>query len=220
MNWAVSVPFIKRRLLFIIGGVNNYTMHFKRWIIIIAVFSGCKRYSNPFGESNSYPTKDTVLFPAKVIPYDTTAIQAPEPIQRKSFVMPVKVAPLQMVTFAKTLIGVPYKYASTDPSYGFDCSGFITYVFNHFGITVPRSSVDFTDFGKEIPLKDAKPGDLILFTGTESTKQIVGHMGIVTENINADLQFIHSTSGKAYGVTITRLDGYYVRRFVKVIRIF
>ena len=195
-------------------------MHFKRWIIIIAVFSGCKRYSNPFGESGSSPVKDTVLFPAKVIPYDTTAVHAPESIQRKSIAIPVNVDPLQFVTFAKTLIGVPYKYASFDPSYGFDCSGFITYVFNHFGITVPRSSVDFTNFGKEIPLHEAKPGDLILFTGTDSTKRIVGHMGIVTENVVGSLQFIHSTSGKAYGVTITQLDGYYIGRFVKVIRIF
>ena len=68
-------------------------------------------------------------------------------------------------------------------------------------------------------VNDAKPGDLILFTGTDSTKRIVGHMGIVTENINEDIQFIHSTSGKAYGVTISPLSGYYAGRFIKVIRI-
>ena len=194
-------------------------MNFKRWIIIFAVFTSCKRYLNPFGESNSSPTKDTLLFPAKVVPYDSTAIPAPEPIERKTIVTPVKVNPLQIVAFAKTLVGVHYKYASTDPSYGFDCSGFITYVFNHFGITVPRSSVDFTDYGFEVPLNVAKCGDLILFTGSDSTKRIVGHMGIVTENINGDLQFIHSTSGKSYGVTITRLNGYYAGRYVKVIRV-
>jgi cell wall-associated NlpC family hydrolase len=194
-------------------------MRFKQWIIIIAVFSSCKRYANPFGESNSYPEKDTVLFPAKLVPYDTTAISAPESIPRKSVVTPVKMEQSQLVSFAKTLIGVHYKYASTDPSYGFDCSGFISYVFNHFGITVPRSSVDFTNYGKEISLSDAKPGDLILFTGTDSTTHVVGHMGIVTENINGGLQFIHSTSGKAYGVTISPLDGYYAERFVKVIRV-
>ena len=194
-------------------------MHFKRWIIILAIFSGCKRYGNPFGESNMSPGKDSVLFPAEVIPYDTTAITAPEPIQRKSVVMPVKMEQSQLVSFAKTLIGVHYKYASTDPSYGFDCSGFITYVFNHFGITVPRSSVDFTNYGREISVNDAKPGDLILFTGTDSTKRIVGHMGIVTENINGDIQFIHSTSGKAYGVTISAVSGYYAGRFLKVIRV-
>ncbi len=124
-----------------------------------------------------------------------------------------------LVSFAKTLIGIPYKYASTDPTKGFDCSGFITYVFNHFKIKVPRSSVDFTNVGKEINIDDAKKGDLILFTGTNDSIRIVGHMGIVTENIDT-LKFIHSTSGLKYGVTISDLSDRYKSRFVKVIRIF
>lgn len=130
------------------------------------------------------------------------------------------VLPDSVVSFAKTLIGTPYQYASTDPRMGFDCSGFITYVFNHFGIAVPRSSIDFTDVGKPVDEKDAKPGDLILFTGTDSTERHVGHMGIVISNDNTGIQFIHSTSGKKYGVTITPFNDYYHSRFVKVIRIF
>ena len=65
--------------------------------------------------------------------------------------------PQQVIDFAKTLIGVPYKYASTDPKNGFDCSGFITYVFNHFGIIVPRSSIDFTEVGKEVKMEERLP---------------------------------------------------------------
>ena len=124
----------------------------------------------------------------------------------------------ELVAFAKTLLGIPYRYASTDPAKGFDCSGFITYVFNHFNITVPRSSVDFTNAGKEVNLQSAKEGDLILFTGTVDSIRIVGHMGIVTENVDT-LNFIHSTSGKANGVVISVLDEHYKRRFVKVIRV-
>ena len=127
--------------------------------------------------------------------------------------------PHQVVAFAKTLIGIPYKYASTDPSEGFDCSGFITYVFNHFNIEVPRSSIDFTNVGKEINFKNAKEGDLILFTGTIDSIRIVGHMGIVTENADT-LKFIHSTSGRANGVTISEFSNHYKRRFVKIIRVF
>lgn len=127
--------------------------------------------------------------------------------------------PHQVVAFAKTLIGIPYKYASTDPSEGFDCSGFITYVFNHFDIIVPRSSVDFTNVGEEVNRNNAKEGDLILFTGTIDSIRTVGHMGIVTENTDT-LKFIHSTSGHANGVTISTLNEYYEKRFVKVIRIF
>lgn len=125
----------------------------------------------------------------------------------------------EIVNFAKTLIGIPYKYASTDPNIGFDCSGFITFVFSHFDIQVPRSSVDFTNFGKEINLEDAKEGDLILFTGTVDSIRIVGHMGIVTENTDT-LKFIHSTSGRKYGVTISDFSNHYKKRFVKVISIF
>ena len=128
--------------------------------------------------------------------------------------------PQELISFAQTLLGIPYKYGSTDPNEGFDCSGFITYVFNHFNITVPRSSVDFTHVPQEIPLDQAKPGDLILFTGTDSTIRVVGHMGIIVSRNNDDMFFIHSSSGKAWGVTITPLNDYYMGRFVKLIRVF
>lgn len=128
--------------------------------------------------------------------------------------------PAEVLAFAKTQMGVPYLYASIDPTKGFDCSGFITYVFNHFNIAVPRSSVDFTNVGKEVDYSNAKPGDLILFTGTDSTIRIVGHMGLIESNQNGVLTFIHSTSGKAKGVVITEFGNYYKSRFVKTIRIF
>jgi cell wall-associated NlpC family hydrolase len=128
--------------------------------------------------------------------------------------------PEAIVAFAETLIGTPYKYASIEPAAGFDCSGFITYVFNHFNIKVPRSSIDFTNVGKEVAVPEAKRGDIILFTGTDSTEKFVGHMGIVVSNQNGELQFIHSSSGKVYGVTVTPLNDYYKGRFVKVVRVF
>ncbi|HMK03027.1 MAG TPA: C40 family peptidase [Ferruginibacter sp.] len=128
--------------------------------------------------------------------------------------------PQELLAFAKTLIGTPYRYASVDPAIGFDCSGFITYVFNHFKIAVPRSSIDFTNVERQVELADAKPGDLVLFTGTDSTIRLVGHMGIIASKENGEVHFIHSTSGKAYGVTISPLAKYYLSRFVKLIRIF
>lgn len=131
-----------------------------------------------------------------------------------------KVHPSEVVTYAKTLIGVPYRYASTDPKVGFDGSGVITHVFNHFGIIVPRSSRDFTEVGQGIDPSHAKPGDLVLFTGTDSTEKFVGHMGLVVSNTKGNLEFIHSTSGKKYGVTISPLSGYYQSRYVKTVRIF
>ncbi|MDB5132750.1 MAG: hypothetical protein JWR02_2499 [Mucilaginibacter sp.] len=131
-----------------------------------------------------------------------------------------KTTPSELISFACSLERTPYKYGSIDPKKGFDCSGFITYVFNHFGIPVPRMSIDFTNVHRPIDVNDARPGDLILFTGTDSTSRVVGHMGIVVANPAKGLIFLHSTSGKAYGVTETPLNTYYRGRYMKTIRIF
>lgn len=123
-----------------------------------------------------------------------------------------------VVTFSETLIGTKYTYGSSIKEKGFDCSGFINYVFNHFKISVPRSSVDFTNAGDEVPIKDSKPGDLILFTGHDEKSGVVGHMGIITENKNGNLLFIHASESR--GVIISEMNSYFIPRFVKVNRVF
>ncbi|MXV51394.1 NlpC/P60 family protein [Pedobacter sp. HMF7647] len=125
-----------------------------------------------------------------------------------------------LISYAQTLKGIPYKYGSVDPNVGFDCSGFITYVFNHFHITVPRSTQEFSRVANRINVSRSKPGDLIIFTGTDSTKRSEGHMGIITETGANGINFIHSTSGKAYSVTTTPLNAYYQGRYLYVIRLF
>jgi len=154
---------------------------------------------------SAFIAADTVI--TEVVPVDTTGIYTRNTV------------PEDLISFSKTLKGIPYKYGSTNPKAGFDCSGFITYVFNHFNIDVPRTSVSFTDEGRPVDLASSKPGDLILFTGTDSTIRTVGHMGIITQSGDS-IVFIHSTSGKANGVTETTLNPYYMGRFVKVIRVF
>lgn len=128
------------------------------------------------------------------------------------------VSPEELVNFAETLIGVKYKYGSMSKENGFDCSGFINYVFNHFKISVPRITVDFTNAGKEIPAKFSRPGDLILFTGSDPQSGVVGHMGIITENNNGELKFIHASTSR--GVMISGMNSYFLPRFVKVNRVF
>jgi len=130
------------------------------------------------------------------------------------------VSPDELVAFAETLTGIKYKYGSSNKEQGFDCSGFITYVFTHFNIAVPRSSVEFTNAGKQVGLSDSRKGDLILFTGSDTTGWIVGHMGIITENKKGKIAFIHSASGNNKGVMISGMSNYFVTRFVKVIRVF
>ncbi len=125
-----------------------------------------------------------------------------------------------IVDFGETLIGTKYKYGSAVKEKGFDCSGFITYVFNHYNISVPRVSKDFTNAGTPVMMEKSKRGDIILFTGTDTTGCVVGHMGIITQNDSGKIKFIHSSSGKSIGVVISDLSKYYATRFVKVIRVF
>ena len=136
----------------------------------------------------------------------------------KTFSTLLKIDRKDFVTYSKKFLGTPYKYGSAIPENGLDCSGFITVVFNHFNVKAPRSSVNFTDEGTEVDIKNAKPGDIILFTGSDNASGIVGHMGIIT-TAGENLQFIHSASGKNVGVIINNFTGYYKTHFVKVIRI-
>lgn len=128
------------------------------------------------------------------------------------------VKPDKVVSFALMQLGVPYAYGSIDKKKGFDCSGFINYVFIHFKINVPRVSYMFTNAGVDIPIEFCKPGDLILFTGSDSKSGIVGHMGIITKNDRGNVEFIHASTSR--GVMISDMNSYFVSRFVRVNRIF
>jgi cell wall-associated NlpC family hydrolase len=169
--------------------------------------------------SSCNSSKKTIKSPSK----ETEAKSANMPVRSatkraKTFTTLLNIDRDEFVTYAKKFLGTPYKLASAIPENGLDCSGFITVVFNHFNVKVPRSSVNFTDEGTEIGIKNAKPGDIILFTGSDNSSGVVGHMGIITTG-GVVLQFIHSASGKNVGVIINNFSGYYKIHFVKVIRI-
>jgi cell wall-associated NlpC family hydrolase len=124
-----------------------------------------------------------------------------------------------LLQFAESLIGTRYRPKASDPLHGFDCSGFVSYVFKKFKFDVPRSSCEFISIGEKVKLEDAKPGDIILFTGTKKHTRKIGHIGIVVCNCSDDFKFIQSTSGKEHCVTISSMDENYRRRFVQIIRL-
>ena len=125
----------------------------------------------------------------------------------------------KLLDFAKSMIGTRYLYASSNPDRGFDCSGFVNYVFNNFGFKVPRSSTEFAQAGVPVKLSDAKVGDVLIFTGSNPNVRKIGHVGIISSIEDGEIKFIHSSSGKANGVTITNLEGYYKTRFMKAVSI-
>lgn len=131
-----------------------------------------------------------------------------------------RVDPNEVIVLAESLIGIPYQYGSAKPENGLDCSGLIWYVFKQFGIISPRVSEQFTNAGVEVPLSKSKPGDLILFTGSDPKIQKVGHIGFVCGRENGEVWFIHSASGGLKGVMRSNLNRYFRERFVKVNRVF
>lgn len=139
---------------------------------------------------------------------------APEPTEKETS----STTPGSLLEFAKSLLGVRYRVASSSPTRGFDCSGFVNYVFSNFGFKVPRSSREFATSGESKKLEDARIGDVIVFTGTNSKVRTPGHVGIVYSISGDEIKFIHSSSGNAHGVTISSLnEGFYQKRFLKVI---
>ena len=122
-----------------------------------------------------------------------------------------------IVNYGKELLNTPYVIAGTSEK-GFDCSGYIYYVFQQFNIEVPRSTSGYENFGKEIPVELVEKGDLLLFLSP--TRNAIGHIGIVSKANGASSEFIHASSGKAMKVIITNLSNEgYTRRFVKAIRV-
>ena len=125
----------------------------------------------------------------------------------------------KIISYAKEYLGINYKYASNNPSKGFDCSGFVNYVFKHFDIEVPRSSSQFKNIGKTVKPEAFQKGDILVFYGYKDQKSI-GHVGIICEADGMNSKFIHASSGKEYAVTISDLNSkMYTKRFYKCVSV-
>ncbi|MCG8573974.1 MAG: C40 family peptidase [Flavobacteriales bacterium] len=125
-----------------------------------------------------------------------------------------------IVDYASQYLGTPYKWGGASEG-GFDCTGFVYFVFKKFGIKVSRASSGYENVGEPRKLEESIPGDIILFTGTDASIRKVGHAGIVYKNEDGMIDFIHSSSSKKhFGVVITRYNNSgYLKRFLRVINI-
>ncbi|PJJ60262.1 C40 family peptidase [Hymenobacter chitinivorans] len=127
----------------------------------------------------------------------------------------------RLIDFAMQQLGSPYTYAGTTPTGGFDCSGFLLYVYNHVGIAVPHSTALLINAGRAVPREQARRGDMVIFTGTAQTSTTPGHAGIIISEPGEPLRFIHSSSARREsGVKISQVEGTdYERRFMGIRRV-
>ena len=152
-----------------------------------------------------------------------TAPASGEGIRTASGVIPLPEPPKELVDelldYAKTFIGVPYRLGASGPEL-FDCSGFTSYVFREFGYNLPHNSVmQFRDSRPVESFSDIRKGDLVFF-GARNNIRIIGHVGIVVD-VDLDrgmFRFIHASTSN--GVEIQRSTSpYFMMRYMGAGRI-
>jgi len=114
-----------------------------------------------------------------------------------------------------SLVGTRYRFGGSSVKSGFDCSGFIGYLFKEeLGMQLPRSSRDMINIDAPLVERDElEPGDLLFFS--TSGRNRVSHAGIYM----GDNQFIHSSSSRSGGVRVDSLDDrYWSRTFIEAKR--
>ena len=95
-----------------------------------------------------------------------------------------------LIAYAKSFLGTPYAYGGSS-SNGFDCSGFTSYVFKHFGISLPHSATGQLSYGVAVnDRSQLQVGDLVFFRDTNYSTKAASHVGIYIGNS----QFIHASS--------------------------
>ena len=119
-----------------------------------------------------------------------------------------------VVVYAEKFVGIPYRYGGSTPQ-GFDCSGYVNYVFRNYGYNLPRSTSELIKTGKKISKKDAMPGDLIFFTGNNKRSKTAGHVGIITSVQGDKIYFIHASTSSGIRVDSNEQE-YYRSRFLQI----
>jgi cell wall-associated NlpC family hydrolase len=132
------------------------------------------------------------------------------PAARPTEVGPDSAPPLLATALA--LRGTPYLNGGSEPSQGFDCSGFVQWVFGQHGTPLPREVREQFDEGRRIDRDEIKAGDLVFFT---TVSRGASHVGIALGNG----EFVHAPSSRGVVRTEPYTSGYWAARWVGARRI-
>jgi hypothetical protein len=146
-------------------------------------------------------------------PDDPAAIVAIDP----STISPELLTPSplmqSLLSTAIHFVGTPYRFGGADPGGGFDCSGFVYYVFAQQGVWVPRTVADLADAGTRVKHAEVRPGDLLFFrtSGRGPT-----HVGIA---LGPD-RFVHAPNSRGEVRIEPLARRYWSERFLEARRVF
>ena len=113
----------------------------------------------------------------------------------------------ELIFHALAFIDVKYQYGGVSPDMGWDCSGYVYYVFKEaVGVILPRNAASMSAHGQPVPGNELQPGDLVFFN---TLKRTFSHVGIYL----GDNRFIHApTTGKAVRIS-SMTSHYWARRY-------
>ena len=113
--------------------------------------------------------------------------------------------------YALSLQGTPYKYGKDSPKEGFDCSGFVKYVYQKQGIILPRTVIDMALALPPISKNDIHSGDLVFFNTNGNS---YSHVGIYVNNDD----FVHAPSHRYGKVQVSSLKNRYWQKHYTGVR--
>jgi cell wall-associated NlpC family hydrolase len=187
-------------------------------IALVSLLFGCaaqqpvsqQQVLNPITvQQNQSPSKASLVFEEEIATEDELA----DFNASKAYALPVLAD--SILERGKSLIGTRYRFGGTSQTSGFDCSGFIGYLFREeAGMTLPRSTRDMINVKAPLVARNKlKPGDLLFFSTNGRGR--VSHAGIYL----GDDQFIHSSSRRSGGVRVDSLgDTYWSKTFIEAKR--
>lgn len=117
----------------------------------------------------------------------------------------------RLISTAMQYMGVPYVYGGSTPS-GFDCSGFVQYVYAQMGISLPRTADIQYEAGTPISKEELQPGDLVFFAGDYVN---ISHVGIYLQDGN----FIHASTTQGIAIDSLYRD-YRVEHYAGACRVY
>ena len=113
----------------------------------------------------------------------------------------------EVANFAQQYVGSRYAWGGASPA-GFDCTGFVMFVFGQFGVALPHNEAGQLAAGNQIAADDLQPGDVLVFANTY--RRGLSHVGIYV----GDGQFVHAADER-HGVLVSNLwDSYWGPRLV------
>lgn len=187
-------------------------------VILILLYQGRGLFlsdETPLPSEVSPATIEKAPLPPPVPLPKPEVVQTPKVVQ-KPHVVRKHIDTEQLIDFAHTLKGIVYLPGGTTPE-GFDCSGFVSYVYKEAGLNLPRSSSEMAMYGRRIDRQEVKPGDLMFFAGTNSKSAEIGHVAMVSGKKGKNVFIIHATNRGVVNDNLLQMK-YYRDRYITACR--